>query len=405
MSCHELSEEAFCLRLVFQGIEAMLTYDTGPGIIRSESRQLFRICTTLWKPTETLNSLNPKKTYKFKFIIQMPLVQFPPSMDHEYYRCMYKLSAHLDVPVGLCYQPVTTLTTIKYIPLTETKFLKAPIFLEDLKKKKKSSVTSTLSTSVKLHSIEYVSGGTIQATVYVKGLLNDNEIQSRNELSIVLTLYQVSKFNSDAEPILENIVETQTHVIRDLKDYNNGEKQYQLTVPIDELLPPTFKYGMVMCLSYKLKIKIYLKKARPPLDSQTSTKSTSLVAKYHSTSSKESSAINSKRKNKFRKYLGFSWSTAIAAFETPIVISTLGRGIRAGDELRDYSKYQNNSNIPMPRPCFIQSIEYQDVLPIYDDIRLPSYSDTHHGDMCSKTIQPTPKPKSIPLIIYSQNIV
>lgn len=387
---------------MFQGLEAMLTYDTGPGIIRSETRQLFRSSVFLWKPTEALPSLIPKKTYKFKFTIQMPFVQFPPSMNHEYYRCTYKLTARLDVPLDYCYEPVIATSNIKYIPLTETKLLKAPIFLQDLKKKKKSSTMSSFTTSVRLHSIEYVSGGTIQATVYLKGYLN--AAQSSSDLSIVMTLYQVSQFNLDTEPILESAVATQTHIIQNLNEYNSsGEKMYQLTVPIDESLPPSFNYGMVMCLSYKLKIKVYLQKSQstdyPIINTTPSTK----IKKC----STDTSSLNSnKKRTNLRKYLGLSWSTAIAAFETPIVIATLDRGIRAGDELNDYSKYQTNYD-SMPRPRFIKSEEDQDVLPIYDEIRLPSYSkDAHQLGDCSSIVRPTiSTSKSNPVIIYTLRAV
>lgn len=387
VKCHKFSTKAFCLRLVFHGVEAMLTYDTGPGIMRSQSRQLFAISTELWKKTEVFKYLKPIETYKFLFTIQMPLVQFPPSMSHDFYRCVYKLSAYLDIPLGYTDTPIMAQIDIKYIPLTETRLLKAPIYLQDLKKKKKDNAISAVVASVRLHSIEYVSGGTIQATVYLKGELSGSAAQSSDELSIVLSLYQVSKFNADAEPILEYLVETQTHVIRNYSNNSNVEKQYELSVPIDESLPPSFKYGMVMCLSYKLKIKIYLQKSKP-LDSKIS-RSTASETRYRNnvtvTSTNHLNENTNKNKINLRKYLGFSWFTAIASFETPIVIATLGRGIRAGDELKEYSNFKNRSN-QMPRPCFIRSLEYEDALPKYEDIRLPSYSDTDSGRICSNTI-------------------
>ncbi|KAG2206690.1 hypothetical protein INT47_003632, partial [Mucor saturninus] len=401
VKCHEFSEKASCLHLVFQGVEVMLTFDSGPGIIRSSSNELFRSRIYLWKPTATLNSLKPAKTYKFKFTVQMPLVQFPPSMNHEYYRCTYSLIARLDVPSDYCYEPVIAISHIKYIPLTETKLLKAPIFLSDLKKKKKASSLTTLTASVILHSVEYVSGSTIQATVSLKGHLN--AAQSSNDVSIVMTLYQVSKFNADTEPILVNSVATQTHVIRNLSDYSsNGEKKYKLTVPIDETLPPSFKYGMVMCLSYKLKIKVFIQKSQPADKLNTTTLSTE-IGKY---SADNSSSNSNKKRTNLKKYLELLRSTVIAEFETPIVVATLDRGIRAGDELNDYSKYKTDKNC-MPRPRFVKSEEYQDALPIYDDIRLPSYSkDARQLGDCSSIAHPTlSTPKSKSLIIYTQGAV
>jgi hypothetical protein len=397
---------------VFQGVEAMLAYDMGPGVMRSHTSPLFGVRQVLWKKSDENDVLKARTTYKFLFTIQMPMVQFPPSMNHDYYRCTYKLSAYLDPSLGYGEIPVMTQIHIKYIPLTETRLLKTPIYLEDLKRKKNGNTSSAITASVKLYSLEYMSGSTIRATICVTRNSNNSatslpplpsSLNTMADLSITMYLYQVSKFNLDAEPISEELIATQTHVIKNNKNYNvdGQEQQYPVFIKLNETLPPTFEYSTIMSLTYKLKIKIHLKKSKP--ESTTTTKSSTAAAAATTNSSTETvensndssnnfitvtttdhllEGANKKKKKNFKKLLAFR-STAISVFETPILIGTMGRGIRAGDELKKYSEFDKDStDNPIPTPRFVKNIEYEDSLPRYEAGRLPSY-----GDPSSRSIR------------------
>lgn len=413
--CNEFSTRATKLRIVFQGVEAMLAYDMGPGVMRSHTSPLFSVRQVLWKKSDENDVLHARMTYKFLFTIQMPMIQFPPSMNTDYYRCNFKLSAYLDPSFGYGEIPVMTQIHIKYIPLTETRLLKTPIYLQDLKKRKNLNfVTPNITASVKLNSMEYLSGSTIRATICVTRKSNNNNhgittttsispsspsaVNTIADLSITMYLYQISKFNLDAEPISEELVVTQTHIIKNNKNFNmdGHEQQYPVFIKLNESLPPTFEYSTIMSLTYKLKIKIYLKKSKTP--STAALNSASTTAAANDTTNRENSnaddsnatttttitttdhlidGTHKKKKTKsLQKLLGLR-STAISVFETPIIIGTMGRGIRVGDELRKYSEFDvdKDSDNSMPTPHFMKNVEYEDSLPKYEASRLPSYGD------------------------------
>ncbi|KAI9345070.1 hypothetical protein BD770DRAFT_475700 [Pilaira anomala] len=405
VTCKELSERAEKLSLLFQGMESMLTYEIGIGAIRSNTVQFFKINSTLWEKTDESEALRPFQTYKFMFTIQMPMVQFPPSMSHDFYKCSFKLSAHL-YPSSSDYSttsstrlPVTAQTFIKYIPLIETRVSKIPpIYLEDLRKKKKKKKVKkdVVITSVELSSIEYVIGDTIQATVHIERNLHDDRPPSSDTytapllipatqqhvlISITMDLYQISRTTIDDEPIIERLVETQTHIIKE--NSTNKIGHYPVTLKLDKLLPPSFEYGRIISVSYKLKIMVQVKKISPPppSDKVAFTGNPEISSNSHdATIPFDKDCLNDsslgKRKG-LKKYLGLPWSSVASVFETPIVIGTLGRGIRTYDELRNYSNLNSRSNNLLTYlPSFIQVVENEDILPEYEPTRLPSYNDT-----------------------------
>jgi hypothetical protein len=363
VKCNESSAKATRLRLVFQGSEAMLTYDVGPGVIRTQTNQLFGVRSVLWQKTDENELLNTTTTYKFLFTIQMPLVQYPPSIDHAFYRCCYKLSAYLDPSLGYGEVPVMTQVKIDYIPLMETKLLKSPLYLEDLKKGK----NQTPPVSVKLHSIQYLSGDTIQANICITSdriSPNNSSSLANHEYNVTLNLYQISKFNLDKEPILTRLVCTQSHIIKTDNTINNSnssieQSQHPVSLKIDEELPPSFDYSRIMSLSYKLKVKVYIKKTRAP----------------------PSSVNNGQTRKKVKEIMTtLPWtSSALSMFETPIIIGTMGRGIRAMDGLKAYSRYLNEDD-PVPIPKFVKNLVHEDELPKYEPARLPLYNDSYNHE-------------------------
>lgn len=333
----------------------MLAYDIGLGAMRSSSIQFFKVHTTLWKKVDALDVLKPMNTYKFLFTIQMPLVQFPPSMNHDFYKCTFKLSAYLYPSLEFGKIPVMAQSNIQYIPCIETTVPKLPIYLQDVKKKKEEAGKS--SSVVELSSTEFVSGDTIKAVIHVSKANNTTSAIS-DVLNVVLCLYQISRFRIDDEPISERLVETQTHII---KTQANGTGQYRVSLKLNELLPPSFTYGKVMCLSYKLKIKIYVKKSK-------------ITNGLENNNAENSIHYNDDTKKSLRKYLVLPWSSAVSVFESPIVIGTMGRGIRADDQLRVYTNASSRPRNALYIPSFIQDDEREDMLPKYEAARLPSYS-------------------------------
>lgn len=359
MRCKEHSARATRLRMHFQGVEAMLTYDVGPGIIRTSSNQLFGVRHTLWKKLDDDDGLHAMTTYKFLFTIQMPFVQFPPSMNHDYYRCTYKLSAFLDPSLGYGEVPVMSQRCINYIPLTETRLLKAPLYLKDQKGRRKQIPSPNMpSVTVKLHSVEYLSGDTIQATICPKFTESSSSCNSY-DYQVTMNLYQISSFSADSVPILSQLVETKSHHVEVQQDANGSNKsnEFRVGLKLKEDLPPSFEYSKIMTLTYKLKVKVYIKRRKT---------SFSLTAAMQSKSNEGSKKLK-------EMMTTLPWpSTAMSTFETDIVVGTLSRGVRAGQDLRDYTSYRSSEELPIPK--FMKHIEYEDELPRYESTRLPSYT-------------------------------
>lgn len=404
VTCKEFSETAEKLSLIFQGTESMLTYEIGLGAIRSNTVQFFKINSTLWEKTDASEALRPLETYKFMFTIQMPMIQFPPSMSHDFYKCSFKLSAHLYPSSGHSKLPVTAQTFIKYIPLIETRVSKIPIHLNDLRKKKNKKVKKdVVITSVELSSTEYVIGDTIQATVHIERDLHDRPISGTNTaplipaithaLSITMDLYQISTITVDDEPIIERLVETQTYILKENSTSKIGH--YPVTLKLNKLLPPSFEYGRIVSVSYKLKLKVQVKKTSPPPPSDKVAFTGNPEMSIHSNDAtilfdnKDCLNYSVGKRKGLKKYLGLPWSSVASVFETPIVIGTLGRGIRTYDELRNYSTSLMNSrsNNLTYLPSFIQVVENEDILPEYEAARLPSYHDTSNSSTTTDFIE------------------
>ncbi|EPB82659.1 hypothetical protein HMPREF1544_10605 [Mucor circinelloides 1006PhL] len=362
--CKEHSARATRLRMHFQGVEAMLTYDVGPGIIRTNSNQLFGVRHTLWKKLDDDDGLDAMTTYKFLFTIQMPFVQFPPSMHHDYYRCTYKLSAFLDPSLGYGEVPVMSQRCINYIPLTETRLLKTPLYLKDLKSKRKQVPSSNMpSVTVKLNSVEYLSGDTVQAAICPQFTGSNSSSCNVYDYHVTMNLYQISTFSADSVPILSQLVDTQSHHI-EVQD-SNKNNEFRVALKLKEDLPPSFEYSKIMTLAYKLKVKVYIKKRR---------------TSFSLTVTQNKPAEGSRKLKEMMTNLPWP-STAMSTFETDIVVGTLSRGVRAGEDLQEYTSFRTSQ---VPSPKFIKHIEYEDELPRYESTRLPSYtSEIAHQQHCT----------------------
>lgn len=314
VKCNQPPASASQLRLIFKGVETLLAYDIGPGMFRTHTYDLFKISSTLWKK-DTDPALTAGETHRFLFTIQMPMIQYPPTFQHNLYKCYYMLIAYFEPAGGGGEFPVMTQKQIRYIPLTETRPLKTQLYLEDVKSKKPDL-------HIKLDAKEYVSGDTIRISMRTSSNTNDNV------LIVNVRLYRILTFH-DVNPLypMEDLVRSSTTVLKDWKE--------DVLFRTNSDLTPTVDYSPIMRLSYRLQVK---------------------------------ASIRRSQKSKNARLL-LTWPSTFV-FETPIVIGTLGSGLRVVDEL---SLYTFNSR-PRSCPKFVKDVEHEDVLPKYEPSRLPCYS-------------------------------
>ncbi|KAF7722477.1 hypothetical protein EC973_003097 [Apophysomyces ossiformis] len=307
------------LRLVFQGTEAMQPYDVGPGIVRARQTQLFGIQHVLWENNATLCEASHRS---FPFTIQMPLVQYPPTIEHELYRCTFKLSAYLDPSLEHKCIPIMTQRPVAYIPLIETRLLKTPH--NAYMRKGPMAVTAMI------RSLEYTPGDAIETILHI-----DSKVPV---MEISLKLYQVARLLLDEKPSITKLV-----AFRSCQALDRHDPYYTMTLPLPQDLAPSFDYSRILHLSYRLRVKVTKKSLMP-------------------------------------------WSSRIT-FDYPITIGTLGYGIRRAPDLQFYTdtpftsedddrasiltNRSQDNDLPLPR--FLRLIEYEDALPLYESIRLPSY--------------------------------
>jgi hypothetical protein len=322
------------LCLSFHAFESMLACDIGPDGARTQKSTLFNIKTTLWED----KVLDKDKLYRFPFMIQMPFVQFPPSMKNDHYQCSFLLIAHLN-SISDKYSNMVAKTPIEYRPLIETKALKRPIYLSDSNSRKKGTVSSTSSDALEsrplihLYSLDYVAGDTIRASIDFR----DTEAK----FSVTISLYQVLEFSMENTSKIEILVDSAT-----LPATSNQNNLICLESSSD--LPPSFNFSKMMSLSYKLQIALQ----------------------------KPSSTTSIRNKPLLKKLVTPIWPSTVAQFETEIVFGNLGLGIRSSEALFPYSLF-NRSTLPPPK--FIEQEEHEDVLPLYDPTKLPHYNEALHG--------------------------
>ncbi|KAG0166124.1 hypothetical protein DFQ28_004913 [Apophysomyces sp. BC1034] len=288
------------LRLVFHASESTFQHEY--------REQFFGTQRILWE-NKTSDGVLGEPSYRFYFTIQMPLVQFPPSMLDEQYRCAFKLTAHLDLPNG---RSIQAQKPVLYMPFIETSLLKTPLELKD------TSHNTTV--SFKVCALDYVPGDVLTGTLKFESEATE----------VSMKLHRISTLNHGKQQYT-GVVASSVH-----KLYN---ARTEITLDLPQDLTPSFSYGRVMSVAYKLSVKVERK-----------------------------GALRSKQ-----------WT-----FDLPITIGTLGYGIRASDELQLYTSFRrvfdtnssNSSDPLLPVPRFMRAIEYEESLPVYESDRLPSYDTT-----------------------------
>lgn len=328
VKCNRTPELASRLRIIFKGVETMLAYDVAPGMFRTHTYDLFKTATTLWKKENTDAPMELNKTYRFQFTVQLPMVQYPPSLQHHLYKCYYILLAYLEPVSSSTEFPAVAHQQIKYIPLIETRPLKTPLYLDSIKCSNKKTLVDTM--QIKLDAREYVSGDTIK--ISVRATHDDGS----HTLIVNVRLYRILTFLDNPMYPMEETVK-QTTVV--LQDWRKEDIWFRTSSD----LTPSVDYSPIVRLTYRLKVKVSVRKEKP--------------------------AVKSRR-------LSFtSWpnqyTTTTATFETPLVIGTLGSGMRVLDELSTYSFHPNRQAYPK----FVKDANHhEDALPQYEPSRLPCYS-------------------------------
>lgn len=360
----EQLEKAERLRIVFHASES--TYNSGYAN-PTYNKQLFGTQKILWKRKciQTPTNLTPETDISIPFIIQIPMVQFPPSAnvisegEGLSYHSNFVLSAYLDQDQDKA-NIIKTHKPIIYMPFIETSISKKPIHITAFDKTDNSSPETSPSVHVNMTSLDYVLGDTIQITLSI------NNIPKKSIESISTKLYQLQTWNrtSRKEKSFRNERKLKHLISQNIFKNQSNEtiSQYtmstSLEVPVDGL--PTFTYGPVFSLAHMLKISI-------------------------------------KRKRKL-------WSYDFDLADIPIKVGTLGYGIHSSEEIEFYSTFKtafdqqsetasSSTEVPststmtiatattLPVPRFLDVIEYEESLPVYTDDRLPMYEiviERHH---------------------------
>ncbi|KAG2230600.1 hypothetical protein BDF21DRAFT_447699 [Thamnidium elegans] len=371
-------QKADRLRIVFHATES--TCDSG-YISPTYHNQLFGSQKVLWnhKTSQLLPLLRSNTDISIPFIVQLPMIQFPPSSrvlsesEGLGYSCSYTLSAYLDSQTQGEAAIIKVHKPIIYMPFIETGFSKKPICIttfekgsnllsssEKNSKPGKASPTAP-SVNVKLASLDYVPGDIIPVSLLIKG------IPKHSIESVSIRLYQNRTWNkttnnlksktNKGERKVSHLI-TQENINLNLIDTNNSSSSSSIeskVIPIDSKLEisidniPSFSYSPVFSIGYQLKINI-------------------------------------KRKGKI-------WNSNFDLTDIPINIGTLGYGIRSSEEIKVYSTFQSVFDQPpegsnadiLPAPKFLNFLEYEEALPLYNEDRLPKYESSlntpHHQYM------------------------
>ncbi|KAK4516125.1 uncharacterized protein ATC70_011089 [Mucor velutinosus] len=342
----EQLQKAERLRIVFHASES--TYHSGYAN-PMYNQQLFGTQKILWKQKDLRPPVDiiAGTDISIPFIIQVPMVQFPPSAnvisegDGLSYHSNFVLSAYLDQDQGKT-NIIKAHKSIIYMPFIETSISKKPVHITTIDNTDSNSPESTPFVHASMSSLDYVLGDTINIS------LNVNNIPKKSIESISTKLYQIQTWNRafkkdkplKSEKKLKQLIAQNTIKQHSLETTAHFDVNTSLDVPVDGL--PTFTYGLVFSIAYILQISI-------------------------------------KRKGKL-------WSYDFDLADIPIKVGTLGYGIRSSEEIEFYSTFKNvferqsedassssSTANALPVPRFLDVIEYEESLPLYTDDRLPIY--------------------------------
>jgi hypothetical protein len=254
------------------------------------------------------------------------MVNFPPSSnivsesEGISYHSNFNLTAYLDQADGT--NLLKTQKPILYMPLIETNILKNPMTFNI------SDNDNNLSPiTVKLTSLDYVPGDKI--SVFLSGKDNSKRMIE----SLTLKLFHTQNWSSRIS-LSKGSVKAKTMVASSttkMGTFNEGT-EHLLEIPFDAI--PSFNYSPQFTGGYQLSITI--------------------------------------------KHKGMIWSHGTELTSIPIHIGTLGYGIHSPEKIKDYTAFRgvfdDASDLPtLPVPQFLNQLEYEEALPVYEEQTLPSY--------------------------------
>ncbi|RCH84823.1 hypothetical protein CU097_008433 [Rhizopus azygosporus] len=310
--------------LTFRGAENATAIHNGTYfIVPLLKNTFFGMQQSLWQRTRE-DCLLTETEYHFPFTIQMPMTQFPPSLEHKLYQCKFILTAKL-IRSTFTLPTVMAQKEINYMPFIETSLLKKPVIT--------TKNNTKLFVTVKLHSLEYVPGDTIPITItcYSSPACGPFFLQSNKAKrdqpaavsSVLIELCETVGLVHRQALSTKRIVASHLYRTCQITAACIGSEYHvQLTLPIH--LTPTINYSRIIKISYTLSVKV---KSR--------------LGPFHSSTTN---------------------------VDLPLKIGTLGYGIRASQDLQVcYVESPSNS------PRFLRSLQYEEALPLYEPVRLPSY--------------------------------
>lgn len=253
------------------------------------------------------------------------MVQFPPSVKHSNYKCEYKLVAAADMGKNT----ICTEVPVLCMPLIETSLLKSPMLINTATKDQE------ISAFVKLYAQDFVPGDYLNASLK----LRSSPSKKHQNVTVITELHQtVNILAFDDVPDQVKIIASRTQVLNmEFRDKSYGcNAEIKLLLPAD--LTPSF-LGNLASISYNLHIRV-----------------------------------------EYKGLLGGIWKQSSNIVNFQVAVGTLGYGIRPSNLLKGYSSWScssssstGNETEHMPLPKFMQDIEYEEALPLYESSDLPCY--------------------------------
>lgn len=342
---HNVLTRAEKIRVLFSSNETIQAYTVSPGIVRSSNKSIFSVQKVIWD-NKNLDITPMKSEYTFPFTVQLPMVQFPPSMDHPLYKTEYKLTAIVDMVESrndVTESSLHSRIPILYMPFIETSLLKSPMIINT------TTSDNEIKASLKFGNRDYVPGDYVEIELTLNSSCNDGKRnkQTSKNTTVILELQQTLKvLPFDDVPDQLAVVASASQRLSLELTTDTVSPSYNcvagigLFVPTD--LPPSFQ-GKLTSVSYALHVRVQQKTA-----------------------------------------LGGIWKRSSNISEIPVTVGTLGYGIRSSSLLKNYSIWSDTANSAAPRnqegeemplPKFLQQVEYEEALPLYKASDLPSYSE------------------------------
>ncbi|KAI9262373.1 hypothetical protein BDA99DRAFT_537719 [Phascolomyces articulosus] len=350
------------LRIIFHASETFIgipSSDLYPSEQRYQHEQFFGSQRILW--TNKDNSIPLEDGIEFQFTIQLPMVQFPASMEIDnFYKCKFRLSAYLE---GACRATnndndrslvAEALFPIHYRPHIKTRAIKQHhhqdgavttcqhqhrYILETMDKQRQKKFR------VQLNALEYIAGDTIEPLIH-QPPSHEIHMQLFREFIIHPSSREGSRSSNKKKKTFQQLIV-------------NGNEGHPLLELPDDLIP-SYSFGRMVSVTYKLRISFH------PKDTGTGGISGLLLNSLKS-------------------------SNVVSLPDIPIQIGTLAYGLRPSDELQVYTEFKtmfqrqkqrdNEENEeeeelpPLPVPKYVSSVEYKDALPVYEDYELPPYQE------------------------------